>query len=94
MLFDDRTGIVNPNLKACVGTTHSLRLGATTGGEAFKVRMGPTAFSTAVLSLSVIRMDFSSKTVPNRGAGMAATCRRCTSSISRGITRIVTGLAH
>ena len=60
----------------------------------FKVRMGPTAFSTAVLSLSVIRMDFSRKTVPNRGAGMAATCRRCTNRISRGITRIVTGLAH
>ena len=46
------------------------------------------------LSLSVIRIDFSRKTVPNRGAGMAATCRRCTSRISRGITRIVTGLAH
>ena len=68
---------------ARLGTKHTLKVG-----------MGPRAFSTAVLSLSVIRTDFSRKTVPIRGAGMAAVYRRCTNRISRGITQIVAGLAH
>ena len=63
-------------------------------GSGLKVGMGPRAFSTAVLSLSVIWTDFNSNTVPKRGAAMAAACRRCTNWNSTGNTRITVGLAH